>query len=128
MQKPGTGLKYSSMCHSKIYEQTKVVNHSLGNNMLRCLVRNHVKVWKPIIPQAEFTYDTSINGPMKKTSFEVACGLKPQHVLDLVPLPQETKPSKDKDTFAEHIRQIHEEVWAVIPASNELYALEANLH
>ena len=74
--------------------------------MLRCLVRNHVKVWKPIIPQAEFTYDTSINGPMKKTSFEVACGLKPQHVLDLVPLPQETTPSKDKDTFAEHIRQI----------------------
>lgn len=48
-----------------------------------------------IIPQVEFAYNNSVNRMTKKTPFEAAYGLKPQHVVDLVPLPQEARVSED---------------------------------
>ncbi|KAJ0053427.1 hypothetical protein Pint_01090 [Pistacia integerrima] len=45
----------------------------------------------------------------KKTTFETAYGLKPQHVLDLVPSPQEARVSDEGEAFVNHIRKIHEE-------------------
>ena len=75
-RKMGTDLKYSSTCHPQTDGQTEAVNRSLGN-LLRCLVRNHVKGWDSIIPQAEFAYNSSVNRTIKKTPFEVAYGLKP---------------------------------------------------
>ena len=126
-RKMGTDLKYSSTCHPQTDGQTEAVNRSLGN-LLRCLVRNHVKGWDSIIPQAEFAYNSSVNRTIKKTPFEVAYGLKPQHVLDLVPLPQEARVSDDGEAFAEHIRSIHKEVQDALKASNAAYANAANQH
>ena len=126
-RKMGTDLKYSSTCHPQTDGQTEAVNRSLGN-LLRCLVRNHVKGWDSIIPQAEFAYNNSVNRTIKKTPFEVAYGLKPQHVLDLVPLPQEARVSDDREAFAEHIRSIHKEVQDALKASNAAYANAANQH
>ncbi|CAL8155920.1 unnamed protein product [Prunus armeniaca] len=126
-RKFGTDLKYSSTCHPQTDGQTEVVNRSLGN-MLRCLVGSNVKTWDLIIPQAEFAYNNSVNRSTKKTPFEAAYGLKPQHVIDLVPLPQEMRVSDEGEGFADHVKRVHEEVKTAIKASNESYAAAANQH
>lgn len=51
--------------------------------------------WDSVIQQAEFAYNNSVNRTIKKTPFEVAYGLNPRHVLDLVPLPQEARVDND---------------------------------
>lgn len=126
-RKLGTKLKYSSTCHPQTDGQTEVVNRSLGN-LLRCLVGSYVKSWDSIILQAEFAYNNSVNRTTKKTPFELAYGLRPQHILDLVPLPQEAKVSEDREAFANHIKKVHEEVKAAIKFGNESYAATANQH
>ncbi|CAB4295196.1 unnamed protein product [Prunus armeniaca] len=95
---------------------------------LKCLVGSNVKTWDLIIPQAEFAYNNSVNRSTKKTSFEAAYGLKPQHVLDLVPLPQGMRVSNEGEGFANHMKRVHEEVKAAIKVSNESYAAVANQH
>ncbi|OMO50971.1 reverse transcriptase [Corchorus capsularis] len=126
-RKFGTELKYSSTCHPQMDGQTEVVNRSLGN-LLRCLVRNNPKTWDSVIPQAEFAYNNSVNWSIKKTPFEAAYGLKPQHVLDLVPLPPEARVSGKGEEFLDHIRRVHEEVKAALKDSNVAYSSEANKH
>ncbi|KAK8696891.1 hypothetical protein V6N13_113063 [Hibiscus sabdariffa] len=49
-------------------------------------------------------------------------------VLDLVPLPLETRVSDDGEAFSDHMRKIHQEVRVTLKANNESYANEANLH
>lgn len=101
-RKLGTQLNYSSTCRPQTDGQTEPVNRSLGN-MLRCLVGNHVKAWDSVIPQAEFSYNSSVNRTIKKTPFEATYGLKLQHVLDLVPLLQDPRVSDDESAFADYI-------------------------
>lgn len=69
-----------------------------------------------------------MNRSTKKTPFEAAYGLNPQHVLDLVPLPQEARVSDDGEAFADHVKKVHEEVKEAIKASNESYASAVNQH
>ncbi|CAL2280677.1 unnamed protein product [Prunus armeniaca] len=64
----------------------------------------------------------------EKTPFEGAYGLKPQNVLDLVPLPEEMKMSDDGEVLTDQVKRVHEEVRAVIKASNESSAAAANQH
>ncbi|CAL8178467.1 unnamed protein product [Prunus armeniaca] len=64
----------------------------------------------------------------EKTPFEGAYGLKPQNVLDLVPLPEEMKMSDDGEGLADQVKRVHEEVRAVIKGSNESSAVAANQH
>ena len=123
----GTELKYSSTCHPQTDGQPEVVNRSLGN-LLRCLVGNNAKTWDIVIPQAEFAYNNSVNRSIKKSPFVVTYGLKPHHVLDLVPLPQEARVSDEGETFANHIRRIHEEVKTALKASNATYSFAPNQH
>lgn len=40
--------------------------------------------------------------------FEAACGLKPQHALELIPLPQATQVTTDGETYSDHIQKVHE--------------------
>lgn len=69
-----------------------------------------------------------MNRSTKKTAFEAAYGLRPQHVLSLVPLPQEVRVSDEGEGFADHVKRVHEEVKAAIKANNESYAAAANQH
>lgn len=126
-RKMGNELKYSNAYLPQIDGQTESINRRLGN-FLRCLVGNHVKTWDLVIPQAEFAYINSINRSIKKTPFKAACGLKPQHVLDLVSLPPEARVSNDSEAFSDQIRRVHEEVGKALKASNQSYATAANEH
>lgn len=87
-----------------------------------------MKTWDAIIPQAEFAYNNSVNRTTGKTPFEAVYGLKPQHAVDLVPVPLETRVSEDGEVFEDHIKRVHEEVRAAIMSSNESYAAASNQH
>lgn len=60
--------------------------------------------------------------------FGPADELNPRHILDLVPLSQETRVSGDGEAFADHVRKYCEEVRAVLKASNEAYSSAVNQH
>jgi len=117
--KLGAQLQYSSTCHTQTDGQTEVVNRSLSNFM-RCLVNDHVKAWDTILPHTEFACNNSVNLTTRKAPFAAAYGHKPQHGLDLMPLPQEARVREDAEAVANHIQRINEEVNDAIKASNEL--------
>ncbi|RVW47624.1 Transposon Ty3-I Gag-Pol polyprotein [Vitis vinifera] len=105
--KLGTQLKFSSSFHPQTDGQTEVVNRSLGN-LLRCIVRDQLRKWDNVLPQAEFAFNSSTNRTTGYSPFEVAYGLKPKQPVDLIPLPTSVRTSQDGDAFARHIRDIHE--------------------
>ena len=107
--KLGTQLKFSSSFHPQTDGQTEVVNRSLGN-LLRCIVRDQLRKWDNVLPQAEFAFNSSTNRTTGYSPFEVAYGLKPKQPVDLIPLPTSIRTSQDVDAFACHIQDIHEKV------------------
>ncbi|RVW68296.1 Transposon Ty3-I Gag-Pol polyprotein [Vitis vinifera] len=107
--KLGTQLKFSSSFHPQTDGQTEVVNRSLGN-LLRCIVRDQLRKWDNVLPQAEFAFNSSTNRTTGYSPFEVAYGLKPKQPVDLIPLPTSVRTSQDGDAFARHIRDIHEKL------------------
>ena len=58
----------------------------------------------------------------KLEEFKAAYRLKPQHVLDLVPLPQEARVSDEGEAFAD------QKVKLTLKASNAAYCFAANKH
>ena len=107
--KLGTQFKFSSSFHPQTDGQTEVVNRSLGN-LLRCIVRDQLRNWDNVLPQAEFAFNSSTNRTTRYSPFEVAYGMKPKQLVDLIPLPTYVRTSQDDDAFARHIRDIHENV------------------
>jgi imidazoleglycerol phosphate dehydratase HisB len=59
-KKLGTSLYFSSTYHPQVDGKMEVVNKSLGD-LLRSLVTEHHSQWDHIFPQAEFSYNDSIN-------------------------------------------------------------------
>ena len=56
----GTNLAFSSSYHPQTDGQMEVVNRSLVD-LLRSLVTEHHSSWDNILPQAEFSYNGSVN-------------------------------------------------------------------
>ncbi|RVW14689.1 Transposon Ty3-I Gag-Pol polyprotein [Vitis vinifera] len=93
--KLGTQLKFSSSFHPQTDGQTKVVNRSLGN-LLRCIVRDQLRNWDNVLPQAEFAFNSSTNHTTGYSPFEVVYGLKPKQPVDLIPLPTSVRTNQDE--------------------------------
>jgi hypothetical protein len=66
-KKLGTNLAFSSSYHPQTDGQTEVVNRSLGD-LLRSLVTEHHSSWDSVLPQAEFTYNDSVNQKYREKS------------------------------------------------------------
>ncbi|GJV73724.1 RNA-directed DNA polymerase [Tanacetum coccineum] len=64
-------------------------------NLLRSLIGDNAKQWDLILPQAEFAYNRSINRTTGKSPFEVVYGRNPITPLDLVPVPEVGRFSKE---------------------------------
>ena len=73
-------------------------------------MRDQLRNWDNVLPQAEFAFNSSTNCTTGYSPFEVAYGLKPKQPVDLRPLPTSVCTSQDGDAFARHIRDIHEKV------------------
>ncbi|GKA13326.1 RNA-directed DNA polymerase, partial [Tanacetum coccineum] len=73
---------------------TEVVNRSLGN-LLCSLIKDNVKQWDLILPQAKFAYNRSVNRTTGKSPFEVVYGWKQISLLDLVPILEVGRFSKE---------------------------------
>ena len=71
------------------------------------------------LPQAEFSYNSSVNRSTGKSSFQVVYGRIPTSVLDLVPLPLGDRINDDGEAFAEHIQQLQQKVRQKLQASNQ---------
>jgi hypothetical protein len=56
----GKNLSFISAYHPQTDGQTEVVNRSLGD-LMRSLVTEHHSQWDHILPQAEFSYNDSLN-------------------------------------------------------------------
>ncbi|KAM2088669.1 hypothetical protein ACFX1T_032717 [Malus domestica] len=123
----GTTLKFSSAFHPQTDGQTEVVNRSLGN-LLRCLVGDKPGNWDLLLPVAEFAYNNSVNRSTGKSPFEVVHGFSPRSPVDLVALPMAARASDSATSFAEHIRQLHDDVRRQIAMHTDSYQLAANAH
>jgi len=81
----GTKLKFFTDFHPQTNGQTEVVNRSL-ENLLRCLVGEHLRNWNLILPTAEFPYNSSCNRSIGMSPFEVVHDCKPMKPIDLIQL------------------------------------------
>ncbi|GLJ18319.1 hypothetical protein SUGI_0324190 [Cryptomeria japonica] len=105
----GTNLSFSSACHPQMDDQIEVVNRTLGN-LLTCLTKDYGQAWDQIIPQAEFTYNDSVNRSTCKSPFEVVYGLYPRGVLELTVIGSMEQRSGHVVDMAQSMKEIHEQV------------------
>ena len=123
----GTLLKFSIAYHPQTNGQTKVVNKNL-ENILRCLVGEHLGNWDLILPQVEFADNNSVNRSIGKSPFEVVHRYKPRKPTDLIPLLQHARVSITAESFAKHITDLHEQIHKHINKSNEAYKRQKDAH
>ncbi len=123
----GTKLKFSTAYHPQTDGQTEVVNRSLGN-LLRCLVGDNLGNWDLLLSRAEFAYNSSVNRSTGKSPFEIVHGYKPRKPVDLIPLPSHARVSETAESYAQHVRDLHNEISKKIDMSNKAYAQAANRH
>jgi hypothetical protein len=120
-----TDLKFSSSHHPQTDGQTEVVNRSLGN-LLRCLVGDKPTGWDLILPQAEFAYNNSVNRSTGKSPFQIVYGSNPRNASELRKIDKGEISSAEAEDFAEHLKNIHEEVRKHIARMNAQYKAKAD--
>ena len=123
----GTQLKLSTAYHPQTDGQTEVVNRSL-ENLLRCLVRDRARDWDLLLPLAEFAYNDSVNRSTGMSPFEIVMGRRLRKLIDLVPSPLHEKVSESAESFADHIRSLHEHIRHHIETNNAHYKELADAH
>ncbi|GFZ18574.1 hypothetical protein Acr_27g0003130 [Actinidia rufa] len=108
----------------KIIDEVESVNFIglLSNEMWPklCLNVAHVK-WPNI-----FAYNSSVNRSIGISPFEVVHGFKPRKPVDLLPMSPHTRVSESAESFARHIRELHDEIRKVINDSNCQYKFQAD--
>ena len=87
--------------------------------MLRCLVGDKPKGWDLILPQAEFSYNKSINRSTSRSPFQIVYGSNLRTTLELRKIEQGERTSAEVEEFFEHIKCLHEEVQAHITKMNQ---------
>nr|GEV54381.1 hypothetical protein [Tanacetum cinerariifolium] len=105
----GSKLQFSSSYHHQTDGQIEVVKWSLGN-ILCSLIGDNAKQWDLIHPQAEFTYNRSVNCIAGKSPFEVVYGRNSITQLDLVPIPEVGQFSEEGADQSEQIKELHRSV------------------
>ena len=102
-----------------------MVNRSLGN-LLRFLVGDKPKGWDLILPQADISYNNSINRSTGRSPFQIVYGSSPRTAPELRNMEQGERTSAEAEEFANHIKSLHEEVHAHINKMNQQYKARAN--
>ena len=100
------------------------MNRSLGN-LLRCLVGDKPKGWDLILPQAEFSYNNSVNRRTGRSPFQIVYESSPRTAPKLRKMEQGERTSVEAEEFAKHVKNLHEEVHAHITKMNLQYKARA---
>ena len=78
--------------------------------MLRCLVGDKPTGWDLILPQAEFAYNNFVNRSIGKSPFQIVYGSSLRNTSELRKIDKGEISSAEAEDFAEHLKNIHEEV------------------
>ena len=103
-----------------------MTNRTLGT-LLRVLIKKSIKGYE-LLCHAEFAFNRT---PSKVTSlppFQVVYGYNPRTLLDLVPIPNQTKFSWEAEKRAKEIQELHAKVRERIEKFNEQAKSHANKH
>jgi hypothetical protein len=82
------------------------VNRNLGD-LLRSLVTEHHSQWDHLLPQAEFTYNDSLNRIIWNSPFHIVYGMKPRGVYELKYSEKNKFRSASVENFAEGMKELH---------------------
>jgi hypothetical protein len=116
MEEVADNLSFISTYHSQTYGQTKVVNQILGD-LLRSLVAEHHSQWDQIFPQAEFSYNDSLNRSIGHIPF-IMYGMIPRGVYELRDLEKSEFRSVEAEDFVAKMQEIHIKVKEMLHNSN----------
>jgi hypothetical protein len=119
-KKLGEILSFSSAYHPQMDGQTEVVNRSLGN-LLSTLVTEHHSRWDHILPQAEFTYNDSLNRSTTKSPFQIVYGMQPRGVSKLKDSEQAEFKSVSAKDFVEGMKELHSRMKERLQNSSQEY-------
>jgi hypothetical protein len=86
-----------------------VVNRSLGD-LLRSLVTEHHSQWDNILPQAEFSYNESVNRTTGKSPFQIVYGMQLRGISELRDSEQISTRSASAEEFTEAMKELHSQV------------------
>jgi hypothetical protein len=124
-KKLGKNLVFSSAYHPQTDGQTEVVNRSLGD-LLRILVTEHHSSWDNVLPQAEFTYNDSVNRSTGKSPFQIVYGTQPRGVSELRESEHGATNSASAEEFFEAMEELHSKVKQHLQDSNQEYKCRAD--
>jgi hypothetical protein len=71
--------------------------------LLQSIVGDKSKQWELVLPQAKFSYNSSMNQSIGKSLFHVVYSRNHMGVLDLVQLPLGDRIRDDGEAFSKHI-------------------------
>jgi hypothetical protein len=91
-------------------------------------VTKHHSSWDNIFPQAEFTYNDSVNRSTGKSPFQIVYGTQLRGVSELRESEQTTTSSASEEEFAEVMKELHSKVKQRLINSNQEYKRRADQH
>jgi hypothetical protein len=107
--------------------QTEVVNKSLGD-LLGSLVTKHHSQWDNVLPQAEFTYNDSVNRSTGQSPFQIVYGMQPRGISELRDSKQTATRSASVEDFTRVMKELHSQVKERLQNSNQEYKRRADQH
>jgi hypothetical protein len=89
-------------------------------------VTEHHTSWDQILPQAEFTYNDSVNRSTGKSPFQILYGTQPRGVSELRESEQAETSSARAEEFAEAMQELHTQVKQRLMKVNQEYKRRAD--
>jgi hypothetical protein len=103
------------------------MNRSLGD-LLRSLVTEHHSQWDNILPQAEFSYNDSLNRSTGQSPFQIVYGMQRRGVFELRDSELDETRSASAEDFAEAMKELHSQVKERLQNSSQEYKRKADQH
>lgn len=113
-------IAFSSSYHPQIDGQDETINRSL-KNILRCLTKKHGQACDMVLPQAKFAYNDPLNRSTCKSPFQIVYGMTQRGIMELKEFLNDGRTSDQGESFAEVIKDIHEQVKSTLQKNAYTY-------